>query len=205
MKIYLAGKVGHMDWRHEVVSGLRSALNESDLPIRERWPTLEGALFGQHDYVGPFFVSCDHSGFHGPNTHGMGAWNSKSDPTTNEPITDGMPLGAFCCGRTLPGRQQVVALCLDAIRRADLLIAWIDDPTCYGTIAEIGYARAYGVPVWIHGPEPYADLWFTYQLAECALFSDMPLLEGMADAIETMLDPDSPWMESLPQWVGARK
>jgi len=70
MRIYLAGKIAKNDWRHEVVTNLGRALVIGDQ--WSRWPVLEKAVFGAHDYVGPFFISDDHGCAHGAGAHGVG-------------------------------------------------------------------------------------------------------------------------------------
>jgi hypothetical protein len=46
-----------------------------------------------------------------------------------------------------------------------VIFAWIDDPTCYGTLVEIGYASAMRKPVLIGMRKEYPDLWFARTLA----------------------------------------
>lgn len=66
MKIYLAGKIGKHDWRHSIVKGLGTIEGIRFQTHEETgghggsigdWPVLERAVFGVHDYVGPFFSS----------------------------------------------------------------------------------------------------------------------------------------------------
>jgi hypothetical protein len=150
MKIYLAGKVGYNDWRHTIVSGLRGAAtgayNCLDAPEPEffDWPVLDSAIFSSHSYVGPYFATCDHGCIHGDNKHGA-----------NVTISDGH-LDVFDSGTA----RRLRAACYRAIESADLLFAWIEDVTCYGTLAEIGYATAKKVDVITAGPRPLPDLWF---------------------------------------------
>jgi hypothetical protein len=69
--VYLAGKIGRNDWRHELVPELRGTVNGDCLdpePVLFD-PTLRIDC-GDFVYVGPFFVSCDHGCFHGPASHG---------------------------------------------------------------------------------------------------------------------------------------
>ena len=52
--------------------------------------------------------------------------------------------------------------CYRAIDRSDVVYAWIDDPTCYATLTEIGYARARNKYIAISHP-PWFDrreFWF---------------------------------------------
>lgn len=114
MRIYLAGKIGKNCWRHDIVRGLRGA-GDIGLP----WPTLERAIDGTHDYVGPFFVSCDHGCAHAPSQHG----NAER-----------------CSGLEGLGRGFALLHCFQALDNADLVFAWIENLTAFGTLVEIGWA-----------------------------------------------------------------
>lgn len=57
--IYLGGKIGKNDWRHDLIPGLRER-TWSGGPI----------ITPTYQYGGPFFVSCSHGCLHGPNQHG---------------------------------------------------------------------------------------------------------------------------------------
>jgi hypothetical protein len=198
VKIYLAGKVGQNDWRHDLVPGLRGLgdLYES-IPNVERFPVLEGAVLGKHDYTGPYFVSCDHSCYHGRTSHGVGAWNDGESEVefADEGAEEWDDYRG--CGPDGPHRDRVVALCLDAIRRSDLVFAWIDRDDCFGTLAELGYARAYGRTVWIAGPKPFRELWFVYEMADRSLFFT-PIVDA-GDALASMLDRESPGWKRIPE------
>lgn len=58
--LYLAGKIGKNDWRHDLVPRLRNQ-TWNDGPIET----------DSFSYVGPFFIACDHGCSHGSNKHGM--------------------------------------------------------------------------------------------------------------------------------------
>jgi nucleoside 2-deoxyribosyltransferase len=77
----------------------------------------------------------------------------------------------------------VVQECHDAIKRSDLVFAWIDDLCAYGTFAELGYAKALGKRIWIAGLAEFDDLWFIYQLADRVSVG----VEGPERALYTML------------------
>lgn len=175
MRIYLAGKIAMNDWRHRVVPQLRGAVDEAETWNMTRpttFPILTRAIFGEHDYVGPFFLSCDHGCAHGASTHGVGAYALADGLVTERWVeSDGtvetveVPTNraTFCLGdERVPQRAHVVDLCLQGVRRADLVFAWLDDPSGFGTIYELGYARGYGRRVVLAAPDaPWmADCWF---------------------------------------------
>jgi hypothetical protein len=163
MNIYLAGKIGKNDWRHSLVRGLRvtSAMMEDNRhPL---WPILVGAIFEAHNYTGPFFISCNHGCYHGNNQHGVGR---RTEGCFNDPPEDG----------------TIIQLCQNAIRKSDLVFAWIDDQTAFGTLVEIGYALGAGVRVAISGPEKQHDLWFAYSSSDAFIPAQSPE-EGLRIAI----------------------
>jgi nucleoside 2-deoxyribosyltransferase len=47
-------------------------------------------------------------------------------------------------GSDLNGEQEVVASCREGIEDADCVFCWVDSLDCYGTLLEVGYARARG-------------------------------------------------------------
>lgn len=148
LSIYMAGKIlGSEDWRFPLVSGLSRAFRPD-----HAWCDLEIAkcIDSRHIYTGPFFRSekrivVDRYG-EDANSH-MAEWMGKAH--------DG-------CDQT---REQVFEECENAIRRSDFVFARIDDVTAYGTLVEIGYAKAYGRHICVVGDAP-DDLWFARQAAD---------------------------------------
>ena len=102
MRIYLAGKISKNGWRFDLVEGLRSARDWNNA-----FPVLRNVIFGEHDYVGPFFIGCDHGCYHGEATHGVGL-DQERYCVEVDPALD---------------RQAVVNLCFKAIHSADLIFA----------------------------------------------------------------------------------
>lgn len=100
---------------------------------------VEGFVF---DYAGPYVIRCDHACYH----RVPHVWSDN------------------VCGTSKP-YPEVARLCQDAIRRCDLVFAWIEDVECYGTLNEIGFASALGKTIVIAGPKCFEELWFTYQCA----------------------------------------
>lgn len=126
--VYLAGKISQSDWRHTVVQGLHEACDGLWLaPDPFAWPLMQGAIFETFDYVGPYFVGEGHGGSHGENSHGTGLDM------------------VFGHGNAMPERQaRCVSACLTALKHADIVFAWLDDPTAHGTLIEVGWALAAG-------------------------------------------------------------
>lgn len=190
-RIYLAGKIGKDDWRHEAVRGLRDAMQGSCPPdaSNKPWPVLQRAIFNRFDYVGPFFTSCDHGCWHGKSSHG----------------NDVTPSGHY---QDTDGRDRILMDCRAAISRADLVFVWLDSMDAYGTIAEIGFADALSMlrgasgaealpDIFIASPpgfDPSGEMWFASRMAsgggiitksphnalrnyliECGWFFDSPL------------------------------
>lgn len=107
--VYLGGKIGKTDWRHELIPNLRSH-EWSDRVI----PT------NDFNYIGPFFVSCDHGCRHTLGQHGATGY----------------------CGSPDLFRQQVYERNNQCLDDSDLLFVYIDAPDCFGTIFEVGRASA---------------------------------------------------------------
>lgn len=190
--IYLAGKVGPKCWRREIVGDSLARWDRSpnDCPWQmsdedgnagiapmDDWPILMGAIFGQHAYTGPFFIDClagNHCKgqcWYGDDNHGIGA----TEKTTE--------------GHGLTVARMIPHLCAGAIGASDVLFACVDSPDCYGTIAEIGYAKALGKLVWIGGPRMFRDMWFIYEMADRSHFessvSPRELLESCLEEHES--------------------
>ena len=135
--IYLAGKIHKNDWRNS-----RGVLNSAQQEVLPDWDSLSHQVAG-FEVTGPFFVGCDHGCSH------IGG---------NHAVTGG------CQNDLQPGQARRWAFdqCLEAIKRADIFFAWLDeDLTAYGTLVEIGHAHALGKLVVIGVPSstqhPWAD------------------------------------------------
>jgi hypothetical protein len=77
--IYLAGKIRKNDWRESIIPDIKYWIEGHDIRSIEsiaNWPILEGVIKEKYNYTGPFFVSCDHGCYHGPNSHGYGAMDA---------------------------------------------------------------------------------------------------------------------------------
>ena len=147
-KIYLAGKIGKNDWRHFLVPGLRNC-EWKDCPV-------DAVNF---QYVGPFFVACDHGCNHGPNQHGAAAGHS------------------IC--ESLITQRDVIRNNNYGLAQADLVFAYINSVDCFGTLVEIGMAINSGQRVVIaFAPGiPHPEFWYAalqaksiyHEVRECCL------------------------------------
>lgn len=167
--IYCGGKIDAGDWRHEVAPNLRSVTYnggwfldrdartyyETDW-IDKQWKTIP-TVYEDVDYIGPYFTGCDHACAH-TGDHGF----------AEEPV----------CGYDCP-HDLVKRLCLEAIGRANIFFAWLGGEevcTAYGTLAELGYAKASGLTVVTAAPVYNYSLWFAHRMADLALLSHSPAL-----------------------------
>ena len=146
-KVYYAGKIGKNDWRHDIFENLRSVRLE-EVESHTKYLTISNVT-----YNGPYFISCDHGCYHGENTHGVGVgsgYNLCSDGRRNE--------------------AMAYNDCLSYIKSSDIVFVYIDSMDCYGTISEIGYAKAIGKPIYIVldnkklSKDEIRDLWFVLQM-----------------------------------------
>jgi hypothetical protein len=165
-RIYVAGKIDGKKW--ELVRGLedKHELVASDMPHRvstvHDFPGDEGRLF--------FYADPAHQV--GGDLYGIGK-----------------PHDRFGMGKTFSNHvnQAAVerAIC-NQIRGCDFLIAYIDTPDAFGTIAEIAYASACGIPchVFLNWTDP------KYR------FERDP--EAFPDALETNPQHDATF-ENIPQ------
>ena len=174
-KIYIAGKMGHPNFRQNLGLGTR------DMAAFNKHIHFHG---WDYRYAGPIVPSCDH-----------GCWHQ---------ICDGRPVfesGFVDIGKKSiliesDGLEKIVKANLSQLQQADLVFAWLDGFDAYGTIAEIGYATAVGIPIYIGlredvFPEDYAyfsdytwddikshlpgkELWYIVEMAKCAFIAQTP-------------------------------
>jgi len=187
MHIYLAGKIAWNDWRHTIVADLRTAfhddfyggsghaLGEDVAAPSYCWPVLWCAIFNHHAYTGPFFISCDHGCAHGENLHGVAAvattWEAHKrylteaelDAWPEDRLLDVERDNQGCFIPTSKGG------CIGEYGVRQERIAWLDQEDAYGTLVELGFAKALQKQVWIAGPVSFPDLWFAYQSADRVL------------------------------------
>lgn len=152
IKVYLAGKISSNGWRQKFVNIRDKVCGD------EKWKIRHGIELKYNDHItvtGPFFLSCDHSCYHGDNTHGVGLGKYYDD--SHERYD--------CYGeQDVFSRGEVKSICLSQIRRSDVVFAYINSNECFGTLYEIGYARAIGKKVIIvfDNAKRYNDMWFIH-------------------------------------------
>ena len=150
--IFIAGKVKKNGFRHDIVPELRGRISEDDAHNGIHWREIAYCFdFEGHSlhYTGPFPVCCDHGCYHGESQHGYGL------------KTGGCYFG------NLTSRKFLRNQCISAIEDAHVLYAWIECDTCYGTLAEIAYAKAIKRPIVVGLSEDFdaSELWFPLSMA----------------------------------------
>jgi nucleoside 2-deoxyribosyltransferase len=171
IRVYCAGKIAKNDWRHELFTGLRDACSQDNWDDCSGHSTLtyEHAAIerhGQFVYSGPFFIarSCGHGpAYHADGTHGVS-----------------MGRELCCVSSEVPNEYSVTHMCRGWIKESDAMFVWLDDPTAYGTVAEIGYAVGAGIPVFLFEPEKTTmmqarDMWFPRALADFRVTAPDPI------------------------------
>lgn len=146
MKVYLAGKISSNDWRFDIVSGLldESRINESN--IDRTWPILENSIFKTFSYCGPYFTAFHplaRGPSHGDTLHGNGLENDKTHYNSSN-------------------RDHVVSNCFKSIASCDIFFLWINSLDCYGSLVELGYAKALNktIRIGVEKGLDISELWF---------------------------------------------
>ncbi|MER5424086.1 DUF559 domain-containing protein [Streptosporangium roseum] len=213
--IYLAGKIGKNDWRATATNGYRSPdIGDAydDLLAGRRpgpWPILTKAVLGVFDYAGPYFVACDHGCAHSPTpvcscSRGCSGRNCDDSQWVT---THGTIGGCIVMAASLPtwlpaasasdgARTYAHEECLAAIQRADIVFAWLDDLTAYGTLVEIGYARALGKKLIVATNGEHEELWFAKWSATKYMPAYSDPLSALRDLADEYNDPTTSPIES---------
>jgi hypothetical protein len=122
---------------------------------------------GAFIYTGPFPVSCDHGCYHDPKA------------------IHGASFGSSCTGATAISQQSVHSVCINGVRTADFVFAYLDEPECYGAILEIGVAQGLGKRVYLHISD-WKKLYRPYWLAArgCRILSPVNSDPMFTDPVE---------------------
>lgn len=176
--LYLAGKfIGGTgkntphDWREDFIDLKRYSYSSADdLPTNEFFGTYCGFL-----YAGPFPVDLmsGHAGRDIGHYEGGGAFSHYG----NDDVKYESRGGKSSVVRWNEERNTVMQKCFSAIDAADVVFAWIDTSDCYGTLVELGYAKAKGkkVIVGICNSLPDAgEMWFSQAIADVCVSAQSP-------------------------------
>lgn len=201
LKIYLAGKISDNDWRDSLLSPEWRSQQGYDKYTRAELPGMMGsstwtnwlplskAVLDRFDYAGPF--PCERSSNF--DQHGV-----------LEKIYDHYSVDT---------QIAVNTLCLNAIKNCDFFFAWIDSNDAYGTLVELGYAKALGKQVWVAFSDELEipndnelswskgidELWFARRTANIAVKTSTPR-QALEHLIKFYgLDTESPIEQLL--WV----
>jgi hypothetical protein len=199
MRIFLAGKMdANGAWRDQIVGGHWCGVHRrieskwtvcrEEMALMDAWPGIRWPdgpnswVLGLHEYAGPFRIDVPDADwqirgmFHGSSTPG------------SHGLTD------------LESRHHLMAASLSAIGRSDMVFAYINTPDAFGTLVELGYARAMGVFTCLvtdRGAEWDAeDFWFSAAVAHWAVtgrcVGDEPDREEMDEETYWSARPDPP-------------
>ena len=156
-KVYYAGKIDKMDWRHSFYTKLRGFNFDG---TSQFW-SKEVLQINGIEYSGPYFMSCDHGCYHGDGTHGVGAGEGT----------------ASMCDVDRIKAEVVIDKCYEFIRSSDIVFCYIDSSDCFGIITEIGYAKSIGKKLFIVVNDSklkkneLKDMWFPLNNADKLIFS----------------------------------
>lgn len=159
MKVYLAGKIGKNDWRHDIFRDLR---NVEPYKYDGYKPVTE-LTNGHFAYTGPFFLSDDHGSYHGESKHGRGVGMLE-----NPIYPDNKP----------DSSKTVVRKCFEWIDKSDILFVWLNAEDAYGTIVEMGYAKAKNKVIFLVIDKHLMhasfmkDIWFARTMADYVYFEE---------------------------------
>lgn len=156
--VYLAGKISLCDWRMPIVGyrcgGLYGGDNVDITKYRIKYlcKNKNESTVQEVTITGPWFLACDHGCYHGDNSHGLGI----------------NKLGCNIANDDNYSEREVYDICLKQIDNSNLVFAYIDDDTCYGSIYEISYAISHDkyVVIIFANENLMSDMWFICQGAD---------------------------------------
>lgn len=155
--IYLAGKIKSNGWREAIVNIRNCDYMAAGTKTKEELLLLfkKGFISFNNFYAikGPFFLSCDHSCYHGENSHGVGVNQEGCGSMFGDAFTE----------------EEVIDVCKYQIENSDIIFAYINDNTCYGSMFEIGYAKSLGKKIIIvfDTKKRQKDMWFITKNSDC--------------------------------------
>lgn len=154
LRVYFAGKVakGFEDWRAAIFLNERiMSQNIIEMPVFGGCSVSVGTVI----YGGPTALSCDHGCWHSSDHGIVNSFDSNRDLADhNFLIHTGRAwpeelLNHGSCPDGVNGisKREATERCMYQIRSADAMYVYIDSLDCYGTLTEIGYAYAMGIPI----------------------------------------------------------
>jgi len=156
--IYFAGKVKKNGYRQKLFEPRVMSNGHREYEVNG----------GKLIYGGPFALSCDHGCFHIGNGHGLLPvdWDETGSIEDTSPEFSHMfPFGNYTEGFS---PEDAVSQCINQIQNADAVHAYIETISCYGTLAELGYASAFRKPIYIYYKENAQNwdkhFWFIFNL-----------------------------------------
>lgn len=164
---YLAGKITGTTWRDAIVPGWSEENHSSSY-----WQAF-------YDYdetstwcVVPNVCMCGGVGLHysGPwwrDMFGHGLSSNSAGPHGYSSIDECPDVSDEFIQEIRLRETKVLRAVCEAIENADMLFAWIDSPDCYGTIYEIGFAKALGKVVVVATDEAFLETAPSYQMWLC--------------------------------------
>ncbi|SCM82360.1 hypothetical protein KL86SPO_50131 [uncultured Sporomusa sp.] len=177
INIYFAGKVvPAKDWRFGFSSDWRSEILGKDVgkyrPIKQvgKYYPIDKYF----SYAGPYFSPCGEH-FSGGGFHGMNDWDYV--------VTTGGVAGPEC-PEQLPifeladhVKKSTFSRCKSNIKSADWIFCWINSMDCFGTLVELGMAKAYDKKIFIGIDSKInsRELWFALHTADKVVTSNNPL------------------------------
>ena len=158
VNVYLAGKIEPNGWRQKIFDMRNSFIDDEVIPHLDNI-TISTEWDKNIQITGPFFLSCDHSCYHGERNHGLGIH---------------APVSCITGGRTHTG-NEVINICKKQIERCDVLFAYINDDTCYGSLFEIGWAKALGKKIItiFDNTKRMEDMWFISKNSDYSISLDV--------------------------------
>lgn len=159
--VYLAGKITGTSWRSEIAPGWCSSGEDRGsgvIQVDDGWWVVEGAVpvkgHSALDLTGPFWRECC-------NCSGHCSAPSCPQGYHGDGVVSPLSKGYWGLGTWEVDLQDLKGRIFQAIDDCDLLFAWIDCLDCFGTLAEIGYARGKGKRIVIAKPYNFNvfDLW----------------------------------------------
>jgi len=161
-RVYVAGKISKDDWR----LGLYSPDAVPQSP--EEWRATHTVEADGFDYIGPFFIRCDHGCGHGPISHGVDIATRDGcggciSMSTNRPVTG----------------SEVVAKSRRGIDRSDFVVIFADCDfdTAFASIWEAGYAIGRRKPLIViaHPDVNLDEHWFLKESATVVVSDADPI------------------------------